>query len=69
MVTEEEIQAFANAVEQLGDLALELADGDPLRAQQLLDTTAFMYRRLFNKSDATATMEELEEEYIREAEP
>ncbi len=62
-----DIEDFSKKVTQIGDLAIELADKDPLRTQQLLDTTAFLYRKSFNESDATATMEELEEEYIRDS--
>ncbi len=62
-----DIEDFAKKVTQIGNLAIELADKDPLRTQQLLDTTAFLHRDLFNKSNATVTMEELEDEYIRDS--
>lgn len=65
-IVEPDLKAFAKEVKKIGDLALKLAGDNPLRAQQLLDMASFMHRRLYNKSDATATMEEFEEEAIRE---
>jgi len=63
----EDIEKFTEEVRQIGDLAIKLADNDPLMAQLLLDNTAFMHRSIFNKSENTVTMEELEDEYIRDS--
>ena len=65
MINDKDIEKFANEINQIVGLAIKLADNDPLRAQQLLDTSAYLHRSVFNKSDITATMEELEDEYTR----
>jgi len=39
----------ANAIKRIGDLAYEFADNDPDKAQILLDLTALIHRRLWEK--------------------
>ncbi len=43
------MRSEANAIKRIGDLAHEFANNDPDRAQVLLDLTALIHRRLWEK--------------------